>query len=444
LRSQFSLFVAESRPMTLVLVLEQRFARTPDGVVWAPGPFMTNVWPRYLEVFDHLRVLARVRDVPTVERDWEPASGESVSFTPVPYYVGPLEYALRYFAVASRVRSSVEPDEAVILRVPSTVGTQLARHLRRRGHPFGVEVVGDPYDVFAPGSVRHPLRPFFRWWSPKRLRTVCAGAVGALYVTERLLQARYPCRGYSVGVSDVELSDEAFSPTARTFDAHKKSFVVVTVGTLQQLYKAPDILIDAVGMCVRGGMDIRLVIAGDGQYRSMLERQAQRLGLAKRVIFRGHLASRAAIRAALDESDLFVLPSYQEGLPRAAVEAMARALPCVSSTVGGFPELLPPEDMVPAGNTVALASKINEVLADPLRLTRMSARNLERARAFHENRLQRQRVTFYTHIRAATETFCAASRTIRMSACGRASRDAALDETDDRASSREAVPRRSL
>ena len=72
--------------MTLVLVLEQRFDRTSDGRVWAPGPFLSAVWPRYLQVFSRLRVVARVRNVPTAARDWERADGEAVSFAAVPHH----------------------------------------------------------------------------------------------------------------------------------------------------------------------------------------------------------------------------------------------------------------------------------------------------------------------------------------------------------------------
>src|SRR4051812_20370367 len=74
-----SFVVAGVPPMTVVVALEQRFARTPDGVVWAPGPFRTTLWPRYLEVFDAVRVLARVADMPVVPADWEPAAGPGVS-----------------------------------------------------------------------------------------------------------------------------------------------------------------------------------------------------------------------------------------------------------------------------------------------------------------------------------------------------------------------------
>jgi L-malate glycosyltransferase len=104
------------------------------------------------------------------------------------------------------------------------------------------------------------------------------------------------------------------------------------------------------------------------------------------------------------------MPSYQEGLPRAMVEAMARALPCIGSTVGGIPELLMPEDMVPPGDVAALANKIREVVTDPERMAQMSARNLDKAKEFKNELLREQRITFYRYVREQTEAWLASHK----------------------------------
>ena len=129
------------------------------------------------------------------------------------------------------------------------------------------------------------------------------------------------------------------------------------------------------------------------------------LGVATRVQFPGHVASGDAVRAELDRADLFVLPSRQEGLPRAMIEAMARGLPCIGSTVGGIPELLATEDMVPPNDASAVARKIREVVGDPPRMVRMSARNLAKAREYSLDVLTHRRERFYEHVRAQTEAW---------------------------------------
>lgn len=391
--------------MKVVISLEQRFDRTPDGRVWTQTTCAYPFWTRYLEVFDRVSVVARVRDVPSVPADWKQADGERVSFAAVPYYIGPWQYLLKAPQVKQSAQNAVEKEDAVILRVGSQIASCIEPMLQRTGHPYAIELVTDPYDVFAPGSIKTPLRPFLRQWSFRTLQRQCANAVAAAYVTKEALQQRYPCPNLAVGVSDVELPDEVIVASARPQRERLETPTLIFVGTLEQLYKAPNILIDAVASCVSGGLDLKLIMVGSGQYRSQLEAQSARLNIGSKVEFLGQLQSGAAVREWIDRADLFVLPSYQEGLPRAMVEAMARGLPCIGSHVGGVPELIPPEDLVPPGDVAALALKIKEIVTDPERLARMSRQNLEKSKDYRDQSLHEQRTAFYRYVRHSTETW---------------------------------------
>lgn len=390
--------------MKVVISLEQRFDRTPDGKVWTQTTCAYPFWTRYLEVFDQVSVFARVKDVPSVPADWKQADGEGVSFAPVPYYVGPWQYLLKVAQIERSAKHVVQKEDAVILRVASVIALFIESILQRTGHPYAVEVVSDPYDVFAPGSIKTLLRPFLRHWSFWVLKRLCANAIAAAYVTKKALQQRYPCPNLAVGISDVELPDEAIVASARPQQDRLQTPTLIFVGTLQQLYKAPNILIDAVAACVSEGLDLKLIVVGSGQYQSQLEAQSARLNIASKVQFLGQLGS-SEVREWIDRADLFVLPSYQEGLPRAMVEAMARGLPCIGSAVGGVPELIPPEDLVPPGDVAALASKIKEIVTDPERLARMSQQNLEKSKDYRDRALNRQRTDFYHSVRNSTEAW---------------------------------------
>ena len=393
--------------MRVVIPLEYRFDRTPDGAVWTQTVFAYPFWKRYLAIFDQVRVVARIREVPAVPPEWKRADGEAVSFAAVPYYVGPWQYLKRMRQIGIATREAVGSSDAVILRVGSQIAATMAPIFRRNGRPFGVEVVHDPYDLFAPGAVEHPLRPIFRWWFTTQLRRQCAAACAAAYVTEHALQRRYPpaSSAFTTHYSSVELGDDAFVSRPRRFDEKMQTFTLISVGTLEQLYKGPDLLIEAVNVCVSRGLDIRVLIVGDGKHRQELEAQAQRLGLSDRICFLGWVSAGEALRRQLDRADLFVLPSKQEGVPRAMLEAMARALPCIGTTVGGIPELLAAEDMVVPGNVQALAQKIIEVLESPERMTAQSARNLNRAKVYKDNILQERRLEFFGRVREKTEAW---------------------------------------
>jgi L-malate glycosyltransferase len=391
--------------MKVIISLEHRFDRTPDGRVWTQTTFPYSFWLRYLKVFDRVCVVARVRDLPSVPADWERADGEMVSFAAVPCYLGPVEYLLKASQVKQVVQNAVGDNDAIILRVPSRLASDLQPLLRRNNHPFAVEVVADPFDVFAPGSIDTPLRPFFQWWYTRNLQHDCAKAMAAAYVTKLALQQRYPCPNFSRGISDVVLPDESIVAEPRPLRQDLDSVTLVFIGTMSQLYKAPDVLIKAVAICIQEGININLLMLGDGQYRAELEDLATVQDISNRVSFLGQLAAGDAVQTQLDRADLFVLPSYQEGLPRAMVEAMARALPCIGSNVGGIPELLSSEDMVTPGDVNALASKIREVVTNPERMAQMSARNLATAQEYRDTVLKEQRIEFYRYVRDRTEAW---------------------------------------
>jgi glycosyltransferase involved in cell wall biosynthesis len=391
--------------MNLTLTLEQRFKQTPDGAVWTPDSFAYPFWQRYLEVFESLRVVARVEPAAKRAPAWLPASGPGVDFIPLPYYVGPRQYLLHARRAAAIVQRAFRARDALICRIPSQIATLGIPALH--GKPYGLEVVGDPDDVFAPGAVRHPLRLFFRRWFARQQRRQCARASAIAYVTEHRLQQRYPPQpgAFTTFYSSVILPEEAFAPAPHVPSEH--GLTLVTVGSLAQLYKGTDTLLQAASLCLQRGLDLRLVIIGDGQHRPELERLAAALGLQPRVAFLGQLPAGDAVRQQLDRADLFVLPSRTEGLPRALIEAMARGLPCIGSTAGGIPELLPHEDMIPPGDAAALARKIEEVAHSPARMSRMAARSLNTARQYHETALRQRRGAFYTYVKEITQAWIA-------------------------------------
>jgi glycosyltransferase involved in cell wall biosynthesis len=241
------------------------------------------------------------------------------------------------------------------------------------------------------------------------LKQQCSHAAAAAYVTEKALQQRYPPppTGLTTYYSDVELPPASFVDQPRRPRDGSAPVTLITVGSLELLYKGTDVLIDAVLACVDSGLDLRLVIIGDGKPRAELEARAARLG--DRVRFLGQVTAGQPVRDQLDQADIFVLPSRAEGLPRAMVEAMARALPCVGSTIGGIPELLPPEDMVPPGDAQALSAKLHEIISTPGRMEAMSVRSLNKAHEYRRESVRKRQIDFLEYLKATTEAWAARS-----------------------------------
>jgi len=399
--------------MRLLVATEQRFARGPGEHLYVDGPAKYSTWANYLEVFDEVVVLARVAaHAPCLEESR--ADGSGVSFVALPDYRGPWQYLRHLRALRALVREAVEKCDAYILRVPGLVGRVVWRELGKSRRPYALEVVGDPWDALGPGTVRTALRPVFRRVAANELRAMCRGAIAVHYVTQAALQQRYPAakNAYAVGFSDA-LMDSAFAARAAVEQRHARieetagtattaggrPFRIGFVGSLAQLYKGPEVLLHAAALCRSRGLNVETAIVGDGRYASAMKSFATKLGIADRTRFLGQLPFGKAILDFLDSIDLFVMPSYAEGLPRALLEAMARGCPSIGSDVGGIPELLAADDLVPARNPEALAAKILEVARSPERLKQMSLRNLEKAREFNPEALRQIRRAFYSFVR---------------------------------------------
>jgi glycosyltransferase involved in cell wall biosynthesis len=390
----------------LLLSIEQRYQRTPDGHVWGADQLIYPALARYLDVFDEVIVLARVREVPRAPSGWLRADGPRVRFHALPYYVGPQQYARSFVQVRRSVARALEPGLAVIMHTStSQIANVLHPLVMRQRRPYGVRVVGDPVDAFAPGTTSHPLRSFFRWWYAANLRRQCAYADAASFVTTTALQTRYPCPRFSVAHTDAVVSEATCVAAPRPLRPAGGKVHLVSIGSLARMYKAPDVLLHAMARAVAGGLDLELTYVGEGQHRPEMEALARSLGLADRVCFTGQLTERAAVVAALDHADLFVLASRTEGLPRAMLEAMARALPCIGSTVGGIPELLPAADLVPPGDAAALAAKIREVVTNPARMAAMSRANLDKTREYHDDAQRATHVAFCERVAERTRAF---------------------------------------
>jgi glycosyltransferase involved in cell wall biosynthesis len=414
--------------MELTVALDARYSVAPDGSVWSQFGMAQRFWERYLEVFDTVRIVARATRVEHAPEGWQPVTGSNILFHGLPDFHGPWQCLKQYPAIQATVRAAAPTQGAVILRVASQVANILESQLHHRNYPYALEVVGDPYEVFAPGVVDHPLRSFFRWHFSRHLRRQCLRAIGVAYVTKQALQQRYPPSLMSASVSDVDLPESAvlgglasthyssveleaagIVGTVRRAKQHGP-YQLVTVGSLAQLYKGIDVLIEAVALCVRSGFDVTAVIVGDGRYRPLLMAQAERMGLATRIRFLGQVTAGDPVRRTLDASDLFVLPSRTEGLPRVVIEAMARALPCIGSAVGGIPELLDARDLVRVGDPAELAAKIQEVLKNPSRMETMSRRNLAASRDYIDSVLAERRRHFYQHVRDYTQHWAACQK----------------------------------
>jgi len=138
---------------------------------------------------------------------------------------------------------------------------------------------------------------------------------------------------------------------------------VVFVGRLTR-QKGVHLLLEAMGMLRREGVQPDITVVGDGPERAALKAQAMALGLAVR--FTGFVPPEA-VAEHLRDKRVFVLPALDEGLGLVVAEALTQGVPVVATRSGGIPDLLYDPDagvLVPPNDPASLAHAIREVLRE--------------------------------------------------------------------------------
>lgn len=383
--------------MNLIFATEARFIKR-DNKYYSLGGFSKTLWDRYLEHFDTLTVVARVsNDSSEYVDDTMIASCDRVNFIELPYYIGLIGYLKNRRVIRNILLSTINKQSVYICRLPGQIGSELINVLKENNIPYACEVVGNPWDVFSKGSINHPLRPIIRRIATKKLKKQVRGAMACLYVTKYTLQDMYPAdsSAFSIGVSDVIIKKCHIAESPKKLMESKK-YTIMSVGSLSQMYKAPDIVIKALAMLKEKGIETKLVWLGDGIFKSEMIELAKKYEVD--ADFKGNVSA-SDVHLNLNNADIFLLVSRTEGLPRAIVEAMAHGLPCIGSNVGGIPELLSKQMIVEKENVSQLANLIEKLIKNPELANKESYRNLQEAKTYEETRLIELRNQFFKYIK---------------------------------------------
>lgn len=391
--------------MRLLFVHDHRFHRGENGERFTLGSFPAEVWDRYLEHFDRVHVVARDGGPLPAGAQLSRSDRENVSFEDFPSLSSLRQLIVPSPGLDRQMKALVAESDAVVARLPSEIGLLAVKHARRLGKPYALEVVACPWDsYFHNGAVAARLYAPLAYL---RHRRAVADAPLALYVTSAWLQRRYPTKGATQSASNVYLQprDSAAAEGRRARLAAIATGhppVLGTVASLQTRTKGIQTSIAALAKLRSTGLDLTYRVLGAGRVKPWQD-LAEKCGVADLVHFDGTRSAGKDVASWLDEIDIYLQPSFQEGLPRATIEAMSRGAACIGSTCGGIPELLPPERVHRPGDVDVLAELIRRLATDPAALADASARDLDRAREFDPETLMKRRREFYAQLRKQAE-----------------------------------------
>ena len=390
--------------MKALVVADAHLYKTPDGAVWTEAIYDYDFWKRYLEVFDSISVAARMSYVDYLDvRGYLRSDGENVIFKPMPMARRAKEYVTKFFSFVLSAKTAVKDEKCAIIRLPSFTGLFLYRAVKKKGIPFVVEIVADP-SIVKNGLISVLL--------VNQLKKAAQTANGVAYVTRNALQRNYPSFASLYGESQKHFEEYYSSiKLSREYIGQPKHFasnidslsLVHTSNVISHDEKGHSVVINVVYKLVTSGYNVTATFIGDGSLVEHFQSMAKSLGLEKNIIFVGRLKSSDEVRNELIKHDVFIFPSKSEGLPRAVIEAMAVGLPCLSTPVGGIPELISDDYLFDPMDIDGFTDAIKHFFDCPEEMERLSEENIERAKEYESSRLQSRRNIFFQKLKKLAE-----------------------------------------
>ena len=382
--------------MKLAFAHDHVFQRASDGKLYTGGSFNNHAWKRYLKHFDELVVLAREEKLQDQynNKTYNNFDLENAVLEPVPSISSPLEYFKNRKEAKEVIKKTLLKSDALIARLPSETGNMAVDIAKELGIPYAVEVVACVWDAL--WNHGNPFGKLYAPFAMHKMRKRVLNSPYSLYVTHDFLQKRYPTNGKTTNVSNVEIykvNEEAYK-VRRNRISNKDLYKIGMIGSLKNSIKGTDIALQAVSILQEKDINFELYILGDGDVTPW-EKMAEKLNIQDKVIFCGVLPGGGPVLEWLDNMDIYIQPSFQEGLPRAVIEAMSRGCPVVGSNAGGIPELIDANCIHKPGDYKALAKKLEMIIHDNKIAMELSRRNLEKSKQYLKQSLDEKREKFW-------------------------------------------------
>ena len=221
------------------------------------------------------------------------------------------------------------------------------------------------------------------------------------FVGDHLVSAGVPAERISAVPTGIDLAPYRDAPPGTLRDELGLPANAQLVGTVAILRrkKGHAELLEAVPEVLARFPDCHVVFAGDGPQQPNLEARIAELGLGERVHL---LGLRRDVPNVLRSLDVFVLPTHQEALGTAFIEAAAAGVATVGTRVDGVPEAIAEGEtglLVPVNDSPAIAAAIVALLADPSRRAAMGAAGRARvARQYSREAMAEGMVAVYRRL----------------------------------------------
>ena len=257
-------------------------------------------------------------------------------------------------------------DALPALRVARRLGLPVVYEIRAFWEDAAVD-----HGTTHEGSARYRATRALETWLMQRVDhifTICEGLRRDI-LARGILPDKVTVIPNAVDIAHFQLASPPDPALKRQLGLDTNARLLGFIGSFYA-YEGLDLLLDALPRLLQTDPDLRVLLVGGGPQETNLKTQAQRLGLADRVVFTGRVPH-TEVNRYYDLVDLLVYPRHSMRLtelvtPLKPLEAMAQGRLLVASDVGGHRELIRDGEtgrLFAAGNVEALAQAIRDLLA---------------------------------------------------------------------------------
>lgn len=384
-----------------------------DGTVYSYGAFPYELWERrFLPYFESITVLGRKKKLrPDETGVLAVSSGKNVDHVLLANIDSPIKRFTKYTRMYQKIKEQVDRADAVVIRGPVEFGMMAAKAARESGTPYAIEMCGCAYDkTYYKGDWFNKIYAPIKF---KHAQTMVRHADAVMYVTENFLQDRYPTEGLMESASNVEIAappEYVINQRLERIKSDPGCLNIGMIGNFGSGLKGLNVAIEALGLVEKQRKlerdpsipDFKFKILGQGMpalWKGLIKAQ----DLEGKVEFCGTISGGKEVLEWLDEIDIYIQPSFHEGLPRSLIEAMSRGCPALCSDAGGAQELLANDFIHNRGDHKQLAEHIIGLAAQEKR-TIAGQNNFDKSKNYTREVLVPRRHAFWNNFAKTVES----------------------------------------
>jgi len=384
--------------MKLLFCHDTYYTKSPSNEVYSYGAFPYELWQtRFLKHYTDITVIGRKKEFdPLIDDCLIHSSGKNVSFKLLDNINTPFKRTFKAKAQTQYIETHIKNTDAIVIRGPVEYGMIAAKLARKHNKPYAVEMSGCAFDhTWHHGSIIGKIYAPIKYIRAKHM---VKNAAAVTYVTKNFLQQRYPNTKLTAYASNVEINEtphETLDKKLKSIKSenNKNTYTLGLIGNVNNHLKGLNVAIKAISKLKKQGISINLKILGQGNPKKW-ENLLKKHNLSDEVEFCGLLSGTELVLKWLDTIDIYIQPSYHEGLPRGLIEAMSRGCPALASNAGGTDELLPPQLIHKKGDYKSLAKHIKSILPKETRL-KLAKQNFEKSQEYTSHKLNIRRDQFW-------------------------------------------------